>query len=344
MADLRTYISKVADGHTLERNEASEAFDILMSGEATPSQIGGFLMAMRVRGESEAEFAGAIDTMRSKMLRVDAPVDAMDIVGTGGDAKGSYNISTCTGIVVASCGVYVAKHGNRSLSSKSGASEVLKSLGVNLELSPGQISDCIGAAGIGFMFAPAHHSAMRHVGPTRMELGTRTIFNLLGPMCNPAGVTRQLLGVFSPKWLNTIANVLRELGSQKVWVVHGGGYDEITITGKTYITELDNGTIRNFEVTPADFGLEISTEEEISGGDPDYNAAALRELLDGKPSAYRDMVLMNAAASLVIADKADDLMDGVTIAAAAIDEGKAKACLQQLVETSNQGNAPEKHD
>ena len=342
MADLKTYIAKVADGHPLTREEACEAFGLLMSGEATPSQIGGFLMAMRVRGESEAEFAGAIDAMRSKMLRVDAPVDAIDIVGTGGDAKGSYNISTCTALVVAACGVKVAKHGNRSLSSKSGASEVLKSLGVHLDLSPGQISDCIEQANIGFMFAPAHHSAMRHVGPTRMELGTRTIFNLLGPMCNPAGVERQLLGVFSPKWLNTIASVLRELGSKKVWVVHGEGYDEITITGKTYVTELDHGVIRNFEVTPTQFGLSPADEAAIAGGDPDYNAAALRDVLEGKPSAYRDMVLMNASASLMVADKVEDLEAGVAMAAQAIDEGRAKACLARLVETSNQGLEAEK--
>jgi len=337
MPDLKSLIAIVADGNALTRQQSGAAFNILMSGEATPSQIGGLLMAMRVRGETEDEFAGAIDTMRSKMLTVDAPLDAIDIVGTGGDAKGSYNISTCTAIVVAGCGVKVAKHGNRSLSSKSGASEVLGALGVNLDLSPGQITDCIEEAGIGFMFAPAHHSAMRFVGPTRVELGTRTIFNLLGPMCNPAGVKRQLLGVFSPKWLITIANVLSELGSQKVWVVHGQGYDEITITGSTHVTELDNGKVRSFEVSPSDFGLEIQSEDAIAGGDPDYNAEALREVLDGKPSAYRDMVLMNAAASLVVADKAGDLAEGVAMATEAVDSGSAKTTLDKLVSTSNQG-------
>lgn len=339
MTELKTLIAKAADGNPLNRTEAENAFGILMSGDATPSQIGGFLMALRVRGESEDEFAGAIDTMRAKMLTVDAPADAMDIVGTGGDAKGSYNISTCTGIVVAACGVKVAKHGNRSLSSKSGAADVLTSLGVNLELSPGQISDCIDQAGIGFMFAPAHHSAMRFVGPTRVELGTRTIFNLLGPMCNPAGVKRQLLGVFSPKWLITIANVLKQLGSEKVWVVHGEGYDEITITGKTYVTELDQGVVKSFEVTPSDFGLEVQSEEAILGGDPEHNAKALQALLNGEKSAYRDMVLMNAAAALVVADKASTITEGVAMAANAIDNGDAAACLAKLVEVSNQGNA-----
>ena len=239
MSDLKSFIARVADGASLDREETGKAFGILMSGEATPSQIGGLLMAMRVRGETEEEFAGAVDAMRARMLPVDAPANAIDIVGTGGDAKGSLNISTASALVAAGCGVKVAKHGNRALSSKSGAADVLMALGVNIELSPDQITDCIEEAGVGFMFAPAHHPAMRHVGPTRVELGTRTIFNLLGPMCNPAGVKRQLLGVFSPKWLIEIAKVLGELGSQKVWVVHGGGFDEITITGPTHVAALE---------------------------------------------------------------------------------------------------------
>lgn len=337
MPDLKTTIAKLADGNSLSRSETEAAFGILMSGNATPSQIGGLLMAMRVRGETEDEFTGAIDAMRSRMIRVDAPMDAIDIVGTGGDDKGSYNISTCTALVVAGCGVKVAKHGNRSLSSLSGAAEVLKSLGVNLELSPGQISDCIEDAGIGFMFAPAHHPAMRHVGPTRMELGTRTIFNLLGPMCNPAGVKRQLLGVFSPKWLITIATVLRELGSEKLWVVHGEGFDEITVTGNTHVSELVNGEIHNFEIRPEDFGLSLASDEDIKGGEPEYNAKALRRVLEGEPSAYRDMVLMNAAASLMIADKVTELKDGVAMAAEAIDKGNAMSALDKLVAVSNQG-------
>lgn len=337
MSDLKEFIAKAADGHSLTAEETEAAFSILMSGEATPAQIGGFLMALRVRGESEDEFAGAIRAMRSKMLPVDAPKDAIDIVGTGGDAKGSLNVSTTTALVVAGCGVKVAKHGNRALSSKSGAADVLMALGVNLELSPSQISDCIEEANVGFMFAPAHHSAMRFVGPARAELGTRTIFNLLGPMCNPAGVKRQLLGVFSPKWLITIAKVLRELGSDKVWVVHGDGFDEMTITGETHIAVLEDGKVLPREVTPADFGFDTQSAEAIAGGDADYNARALLSLLEGKPSAYRDMVLMNAAASLVVADKAEDLLQGVAIASAAIDKGKAKAALDQLVISSNRG-------
>ncbi len=249
------------------------------------------------------------------------------------------NVSTATAIVVAGCGVKVAKHGNRALSSKSGAADVLMALGVNLELSPSQITDCIEEANVGFMFAPAHHSAMRFVGPARAELGTRTIFNLLGPMCNPAGVKRQLLGVFSPKWLITIAKVLRELGSQKVWVVHGDGFDEMTITGETHVAVLEDGKVLPREVSPKDFGFSVQSAEAIAGGDAEYNAKALRDLLEGKPSAYRDMVLMNASASLVIADKAGDLMEGVKIASYAIDEGKAKQSLDQLVISSNRGKA-----
>lgn len=339
MSDLKEFIAKVADGNTLSVEDTQKAFSIIMSGDATPAQIGGFLMALRVRGESEDEFVGAIKTMRYKMLPVDAPIDAMDIVGTGGDAKGSLNVSTATAFVVAGCGVKVAKHGNRALSSKSGAADVLMALGVNLELSPSQITDCIEEANLGFMFAPAHHSAMRFVGPSRAELGTRTIFNLLGPMCNPAGVKRQLLGVFSPKWLITVAKVLRELGSEKVWVVHGDGFDEMTITGQTHIAALENGSVLPREVTPEDFGMKVQSEQAIAGGDAEYNAAALLDLLNGKPSAYRDMVLMNAASSLVIADKATDLMQGVEFASKAIDEGKAKAALDQLVVSSNQGKA-----
>jgi anthranilate phosphoribosyltransferase len=337
MSEMKTFIAKVAEGAPLTRDQTRQAFGILMSGDATPSQIGGFLMALRVRGESEDEFAGAVDAMRARMLPVDAPADAIDIVGTGGDAKGSLNISTATAFVVAGCGVRVAKHGNRALSSKSGSSDVLTALGVNLELSPGQITDCIEEAGVGFMFAPAHHPAMRHVGPTRVELGTRTIFNLLGPMCNPAGVKRQLLGVFSPKWILTIAKVLNELGAQKVWVVHGGGFDEITITGSTHVAELANGSVRTFDISPSDAGLEVRSEEEIAGGDAQFNAHALRGLLEGRKSGFRDMVLMNAAAALIVADRSADLASGAAMAAAAIDNGAALAVLDRLVAVSNQG-------
>lgn len=336
---FKDIISKVADGNALSVEETEEAFGFLMSGDASPAQIAALLVGLRVRGETQDEFVGAIKAMRSKMLPVDAPDDAIDIVGTGGDSKGSLNISTATAIVVAGTGVKVAKHGNRALSSKSGAADTLIELGVNLDLSPSQITDCIEDANIGFMFAPNHHSAMRHVGPVRVELGIRTIFNLLGPMCNPAGVKRQLLGVYSPIWSITMAKVLAELGSEKVWVVHGEGFDEITITGTTQVAMLENGSVKVRDLAPKDFGLNIQPESAIAGADAKYNAAALNRLLDGEKSAYRDMVLMNAASSLVIADKAKSLLDGVAIAAKAIDDGSAANTLKKLVDVSNQGKA-----
>lgn len=336
---FKDIISKVADGNALSVEETEKAFGFLMSGDASPAQIAALLVGLRVRGETQDEFVGAIKVMRSKMLPVDAPDDAIDIVGTGGDSKGSLNVSTATSIVVAGTGVKVAKHGNRALSSKSGAADTLIELGVNLDLSPSQITDCIEDANIGFMFAPNHHSAMRHVGPVRVELGIRTIFNLLGPMCNPAGVKRQLLGVYSPILSITMAKVLAELGSTKVWVVHGEGFDEMTITGTTQVAMLENGSVKVRDLAPKDFGLKIQPESAIAGADAKYNAAALNRLLDGEKSAYRDMVLMNAASSLVIADKADSLLQGVEIASRAIDDGSAANTLKKLVEVSNQGKA-----
>jgi anthranilate phosphoribosyltransferase len=336
MSTFKDIISKVADGNALSPAEAREAFEVILSGSATPSQLGGFLMALRVRGESIAEVTGAVATMRAKMLPVEAPANAIDIVGTGGDSSGSYNISTCTAIVVAGCGVPVAKHGNRSLSSKSGAAEALAELGVNIDIDPKKISDCLQKAGIGFMFAPLHHAAMKHVGPTRMELGTRTIFNILGPLSNPAGVKRQMVGVFAHKWVEPVAQSLKELGSEKVWVVHGSdGMDEITTTGPTYVCELSNGDIRSFEISPADAGLEISNSQDLKGGLPAENAKALREVLAGAKNAYRDIVLFNSAASLMVADKVTNLRDGVGMAAQAIDNGSAADTLEKLVAASN---------
>ncbi len=336
MTTFKEFIAKVADGQTLTPEEARQAFDVILSGSATPSQLGGFLMALRVRGESTAEVTGAVATMRSKMLTVDAPDDAMDIVGTGGDSSGSYNISTCTAIVVAGCGVPVAKHGNRSLSSKSGAAEALSELGVNIDVAPEKISDCIRKAGIGFMFAPLHHAAMKHVGPTRMELGTRTIFNLLGPLSNPAGVKRQMVGVFAKKWLDPVAHSLKELGSEKAWIVHGSdGMDEITTTGPTFVSELKDGAVSAFEISPDDAGLPLARAEDLKGGLPAENAKALREVLAGARNAYRDIVLFNAAASLMVAGKAKDLKQGVEMAAASIDDGTSAETLEKLVAASN---------
>src|SRR5690348_15185377 len=249
MDDLKSIIGKVATGATLSREEAAAAFDSMMSGEATPSQMGGLLMALRVRGETVEEITGAVSAMRAKMLRVEAPPDAVDVVGTGGDGSGSVNVSTCAAFIVAGAGVPVAKHGNRALSSRSGAADVLASLGVKIDLTPDQVGRCIGEAGIGFMFAPAHHPAMKHVGPTRVELATRTIFNLLGPLSNPAGVKRQMIGVFSRQWVEPLANVLKNLGSERAYVVHGSdGLDEITTCGPTAVASLENGTVKTFEI------------------------------------------------------------------------------------------------
>ncbi len=335
MPELKPLIAKVAAGDALSFAEAREAFEILMSGEATPSQIGGFLMALRVRGETVAEITGAVATMRSKMLRVEAPADAVDIVGTGGDGVGTYNISTLASLIVAGAGVSVAKHGNRAQSSKSGTADALSALGVDLEIGPAKIARCISEAGIGFMFASMHHAAMRHVGPSRVELGTRTIFNLLGPLSNPAGAKRQLLGVFAPKWLGPLAEVLRDLGSETVWVVHGEGLDEITTTGVTHVTALEDGKIRSFELTPADFGVSVAKLDDLKGGDGITNAAALRAVLGGAKNAYRDISLCNAAAALVIAGKAETIADGMKRASHSLDSGDAAAALDRLIAVSN---------
>jgi len=336
MSTFKDLIAKVADGHALSPDEAREAFEVILSGSATPSQLGGFLMALRVRGESIAEVTGAVATMRSKMVPVQTSEEVMDIVGTGGDNSGSYNISTCTAIVVAGCGVPIAKHGNRSLSSKSGAAEALSELGVNIDIHAGKIADCIHKAGIGFMFAPLHHAAMKHVGPTRMELGTRTIFNLLGPLTNPAGAKRQMVGVFARKWVEPVAEALKELGSERAWVVHGSdGMDEITTTGPTHVCELKDGSLRSFEISPQDVGLPLADPKDLKGGLPSENASALREVLAGAKNAYRDIVLFNAAASLLVVNKVGDLKAGVDMAASAIDSGDAAATLEKLVAASN---------
>ncbi len=330
--ELRTLIGQVATGAVLTREQASAAFDLMMSGEATPSQMGGLLMALRVRGETIDEITGAVTAMRSKMLRVEAPPNAIDVVGTGGDASGSYNISTCAALIVAGCGVPVAKHGNRALSSRSGAADVLTALGVRIDISPDHISRCIAGAGIGFMFAPAHHPAMKHVGPTRVELGTRTIFNLLGPLSNPAGVKRQMVGVFSKQWVEPLAQVLNNLGCEAAYVVHGSdGLDEITISGPTSVAALENGAVRIFEITPEEVGLKRAKPEALRGGDAEHNAKALMGVLKGERGPFRDVAVLNASAALVVAGKAKDLKDGVALAQKSIDSGEAEGALERLI-------------
>ncbi|MGA7162713.1 MAG: anthranilate phosphoribosyltransferase [Pseudolabrys sp.] len=334
--DFKALIAKVATGATLSREEAAGAFDRMMSGEATPSQMGGLLMALRVRGETVEEITGAVTTMRAKMLGVKAPADAVDVVGTGGDASGSFNISTCAAFIVAGAGVPVAKHGNRALSSRSGAADVLQALGVKIELNADQVGTCIRDAGIGFMFAPAHHPAMKNVGPTRVELGTRTIFNLLGPLSNPARVKRQMVGTFSKQWVEPMAQVLKNLGSESIWVVHGSdGLDEVTTAGLTTVAALENGKIRTFEVGPEDAGLSRAKPEALRGGDAEHNARALLDVLKGMPSPFRDIAILNAAAALIVAGKAKDLKQGAMLAAKSIEAGEAEGRLDRLIAVSN---------
>ena len=336
--EFRALIGKVASGAALSRDEAASAFEQMMAGEATPSQMGALLMALRVRGETVDEITGAVTTMRAKMLRVEAPPDAIDVVGTGGDASGSFNISTCAALIVAGAGVPVAKHGNRALSSHSGAADVLAALGVNIDLKPEQIGHCIREAGIGFMFAPAHHPAMKNVAATRVELGTRTIFNLLGPLSNPAGVRRQMIGVFSRQWTEPLAQVLKNLGAERVWVVHGSdGLDEITTSGPTSVTALEDGVIRTFEVSPDDVGLPKVKPEALRGGDAPANAAAIQDVLEGKQTPFRDIALLNAAAALVVAGKAKNLKAGFDLATHSVDSGEAEGRLDRLIVVSNDG-------
>jgi len=327
---LKPLIGAAANG-PLTRDEAEEAFAILFEGEATPSQIGGFLMTLRTRGETVDEFAAAAAVMRAKCNPVSAPEGAMDIVGTGGDGKGTLNISTATAFVVAGAGVVVAKHGNRNLSSKSGAADALTQMGINVMVGPQVVEAALKEAGIAFMMAPMHHPATAHVMPTRAELGTRTIFNILGPLTNPAGVTRQLTGAFSRDLIHPMAETLAQLGSDRAWLVHGSdGTDELSIAGISWVAALEDGVIKEVELHPEDAGLPVHRFEDILGGTPKDNAAAFRALLDGAPSAYRDAVLLNAAAALVVAERATDLREGVQIAAQSIDSGAAKGKIAAL--------------
>ena len=337
MESFKPLLGKVAAGAYLTRAEATAAFDAMLSGEVTPAQMGGFLMGLRVRGESIDEITGAVSAMRAKMLRVAAPDGAVDVVGTGGDGSGSYNVSTLAAIIVAACGVPVAKHGNRAASSKSGAADTLGALGVKIGIEPQAIERCIREASIGFMMAPTHHAAMRHVGPARVELGTRTIFNLLGPLSNPAGVRRQLIGVFSSAWLEPMAQVLRNLGSERVWITHGAdGLDEMTTTGPTNVVELRDGAIRAFEITPEEVGLARAKPADLKGAGAAENAAALLDVLDGAQNSYRDIAVLNAGGALVVAGKTEQLGEGVSLAAAALKSGEARRTLARLVQVSNE--------
>ena len=332
---LKPLIDAAANG-PLTRAQAAEAFEILFDGEATPSQIGGFLMALRTRGETVDEYAAAASVMRAKCHAVKAPEGAMDIVGTGGDGKGTLNISTATAFVVAGAGVVVAKHGNRNLSSKSGAADALTQMGLNVMVNAAVVERELAEAGIGFMMAPMHHPAIAHVMPTRSELGTRTIFNILGPLTNPASVKRQLTGAYRRDLIRPMAETLQALGSEKAWLVHGSdGTDELTITGVSWVSGLADGTVTDFEIHPEEAGLAVHPFEDIIGGTPEENARDFKALLDGKVSAYRDAVLLNAAAALVVADAAPDLKAGVEMAKTSIDSGAAKEKISRVAAVSH---------
>lgn len=336
LTELKPHLARVSDGKVLSFEDARSAFECIMSGRATPAQIAGFLTALRMRGEHVDEISGAVDVIRSKAFAIRAPEGAMDIVGTGGDGSGTLNISTATAIVTAACGIPVAKHGNRALSSKSGAADVLTALGVNLDAEFSLIEESIREAGIGFMMAPRHHASFKYVGPVRVEMGIRTVFNILGPLCNPAGVRRYLIGVFSQDWVRPMAEVLNKLGCERAWVVHGAdGLDELSTTGPNYICEVRDGQVSEFKISPEEAGIASAKLEDLKGGEGDYNAERLRALLNGQRDAYRDIVLFGAGAAQVIAGKVDNITEGVAKAAEAIDTGAAKDALKQLVAVTN---------
>ncbi len=329
---IQHYIAKLADRQDLEPQEAENAFQIIMNGGATPAQMAGFLVALRMKGEAVEEISAGAKVMRAKARPFNAPAGALDTCGTGGDAKGTLNISTAVAIVVAACGVPVVKHGNRSVSSHSGSSDVLSELGVKVDAPFEVLEEALKRNNLTFLMAPRFHKAMRHVAPVRQELAMRTIFNLLGPLSNPAQPQFQVVGVYDRIWLEPMARVLGELGCEAAWVVHGSdGMDELTTTGPSWVAELKDGAVRSFEITPEDAGLEAVTLKDLKGRDPEYNAQKLSLLLSGKVSAYRDVVLLNAAAALLVAKKVLSLTEGVAMAATAIDDGSAKATLATLV-------------
>jgi anthranilate phosphoribosyltransferase len=335
--DLKPLLARLAGGATLTEAEAQQAFDLIMSGETTPAQIGGLLMAMRVRGETVAELTGAVRAMRARMTAIDAPANAIDVCGTGGDNAGTLNVSTAVTFVMAGAGVPVAKHGNRALSSRTGGADVLTALGVNVDAPMERLPAILREAGAVFLFAPRHHPSMRHAAGPRVELGTRTIFNLLGPLSNPGRVRRQLTGVFDPAWAQPMAETLGRLGSEAAWIVHGQGLDELTVAGENTVVALEAGTVRRFSVTPEDAGLPRAPIEAIKGGDAAANAAALRGVLDGATGAYRDTVLLNAAAALVVAGKVSGIRDGVAVAAQVIETGAAREALTKMQRASAAG-------
>lgn len=332
---FKPLLAKLVDGRVLTSAEAGDFFAACLRGEPTPAQVAAAVTALRIRGETVDEIAAFAGAMRDAALTLDHPYDAIDTCGTGGDGQHTYNISTAAALVLAGAGLKVAKHGNRALSSKSGSSDVLSALGVNLAATPEQQRRALDQAGIAFLFAPAYHGAMRHVGPVRAEIGFRTVFNLLGPLSNPAGAKRQVMGVYDPRLLQPLAEVLGRLGAARAWTVHGQGLDELTTTGETEVAEWKDGAVRRFTVSPEDAGLPRAAIADIRGGDVEENAVALRALLDGTKGAYRDIVLLNAAAALIVADRVETLAEGAALAAAVIDDGRASNALAELVAATN---------
>jgi anthranilate phosphoribosyltransferase len=338
MSQLALCLQAFSQGQRPDTRLIEGAFDQLMDGDATDAAIGGFLMGLAALGERPQDIAAGARVLRGRMTGLAAPANAIDTCGTGGDGKGAYNISTAAAIVAAGAGAIVAKHGNRAASSKSGSSDVLAQLGVALDAPRARVEQSIREAGVGFLFAPAHHSAVRHVASARKGLGVRTIFNLLGPLANPAGAKRQLLGVFDAKWLIPMAEALRDLGCERALVVCGqDGMDEITTTAKTDVVELRDGQITRYEIAPEDADIDRATEAQLKGGDPAHNAMAIRRLLNGEAGPFRDIVCLNAGAALMLADKAADLRDGAQMAATAIDDGRALAALELMIAISKNG-------
>ncbi|HTI66779.1 MAG TPA: anthranilate phosphoribosyltransferase [Caulobacteraceae bacterium] len=332
---FKPLLARLADGATLTEGDAEAFFAACLRGEPTPAQVAAALTAMRLRGETVGEIAAGARAMRRAAVMLEVPYPVFDVCGTGGDGLHTLNISTAVGFVAAGGGLKVAKHGNRALSSKSGAADILTALGVNILASMAQQRRALDTAGIAFLFAPTHHPAMRHVGPIRAELGFRTVFNLLGPVTNPAGAERQVVGVYSPRWVEPMARVLGQLGAERAWVVHGQGMDEMTTTGPTEVAEWKDGAVRLFTVTPQAVGLPAATQDDLKGGSPDENASALRALLAGATGPYRDVVLLNAAAAFLVADRVETLREGIALGAAVIDDGRAKAALDGLVAATN---------
>jgi anthranilate phosphoribosyltransferase len=334
---MKPLLARLASGISLGEVDASAAFELMMNGEVTPAQIGAFLMGLRLRGETVEEITAAARVLRAKATQLIAPPGAIDVCGTGGDSSGSLNISTAVAVVVAACGVPVAKHGNQAISSRSGSADVLTALGVNIHADLALQQICLAENNLCFMMAPRHHSAMRHVAQVRDELGMRTLFNLLGPLSNPAGTKRQLVGVFAERWVAPMAQALGRLGAERAWVVHGSdGLDELTVTGPSQVAEWNNASISQFELVPEMAGLRRWPADSLKGGSANENAAALRRLLDGQINAYRDITLLNAGAALLIAGRAASLAVGAEMAASAIDGGAARQCLQSLILLSNQ--------